>query len=44
MRSVRQVMSAARRNIGAQSDNSGGPGIIVLSTGRIYLFLAAVLS
>ena len=44
MRRVRQVTNAACRNIGAQSDNSGGQGIIVPSTGRIYLFLAAVLS
>ena len=44
MRRVRQVRSAARRNIGAQSDNSGGQGIIVPSMGRIYLFFAAVLS
>ena len=37
MRRVRQVTNAARRNIGAQSHNSGGQGIIVPSTGRIYL-------
>ena len=34
MRRVRQVTNAARRNVGAQSDNSGGQGIIVPS---IYL-------
>ena len=28
-RRVRQVKNAARRNIGAQSDKSGGQGIIV---------------
>ena len=45
MRRVRQVTNAARRNIGAQSDKSGGQGIIVPSTVRIYLFGgAAVLS
>ena len=36
MRRVRQVTNAARRNIGAQSDNSGCQGIIVPSTVRIY--------
>ena len=35
VRRVRRVTNAARRNIGAQSDNSGGQGIIVPSTGRI---------
>ena len=30
--------------VGAQSDKSGGQGIIVRSTVRIYLFGAAVLS
>ena len=44
MRRVRQVTNAARRNIGAQSDNSGGQGIIVPRTVRSYLFGAAVLS
>ena len=38
MRGVRQVTNAARRNRGAQSDNSGGQGILVPSTVRIYLF------
>ena len=44
MRRVRQVTTAARRNRGAQSDKSGGQGIIVPSTVRIYLLGAAVLS
>ena len=44
MRRVRKVTNAARRNIGAQSDKSGGQGILVPSTGRIYLLGAAVIS
>ena len=43
MRRVLQVTNAARRNIGAQSDNSGCQGTIVPSTGRFF-FGAAVLS
>ena len=35
MRRVRQVRNGARRNIGAQRDNSGGQGIVVPSTGRL---------